>query len=171
MPDFAPPVPLSHEHQLDAFDCGSDAQSEWLRRYARQAQGSGTSRIYVVTRPGSRSVVGYYALAAGSVEPAAAPDRLTKGAGRYDVPVVLMTRLNVDRTAQGLGLGRSLVVDALARVVQAAEVIGVRALLIHAESENARQFYLHLAEFESSPTDPLHLVLLMKDLRAALALV
>jgi GNAT superfamily N-acetyltransferase len=171
VPDFTSPVPLSDEHELDAFDCGSDAQSEWLRRYARQAQAAGTSRIYVATRPGPLAVVGYYALAAGSVEPADAPDRLLKGAGRYPVPVVLMARLGVDRTAQGLGLGQSLVIDALSRIVQAADVIGVRALLVHAESEEARQFYLHLAEFESSPTDPLHLMLLMKDLRAALSAI
>ena len=169
VPGFASPVPLTGEHELDGFDCGSDAQSDWLRRYARQAQAAGTSRVYVVTLPGSKTVVGYYALAAGSVEPTDAPDRLFKGAGRYPAPVVLMTRLGVDRTAQGLGLGRSLVIDALSRVVQAADVIGVRALLIHAESEKARQFYLRLAEFESSPTDPLHLILLMKDLRAALS--
>jgi GNAT superfamily N-acetyltransferase len=114
-------------------------------------------------------VVGYYALAAGAVEPEQAPLRLLHGAGRYPVPVVILTRLGVDKTAQGRGLGRSLLVEALQRVVQAAEVIGVRALLIHCESEAAKAFYLRVAEFEESPTNPLHLILLMKDLRKALS--
>lgn len=153
---------------LDNFDCGSLAQSDWLRRYARQAQAAGASRVYVSVRTNTQGVVGYYALAAGSVEPADAPDRLLKGTGRYPVPVVLMIRLGVDNTAQGLGLGRSLVIDALPRIAEAAKVIGVRALLIHAESEKARDFCLHIGDFEPSPTDPLHLLLLMKDLRAAI---
>jgi GNAT superfamily N-acetyltransferase len=169
VPEFATPVPLDKGHVLDRFECGSVAQSDWLRRYARQAQAVGTSRVYVSVRIDSQGVVGYYALAAGSVEPADAPDRLLKGSGRYPVPVVLMTRLGVDNTAQGLGLGRALVLDALPRIVAAADLIGVRALLIHAESERARDFYLHIGEFEPSPTHPLHLLLLIKDLRASIA--
>ncbi len=167
MPGFASPVALGPEHALDAFDCGSPAQSEWLARYALQAQAAGTARVYVSVRTGTYSVVGYYALAAASVEPNDAPGRTTRGAGRYPIPVVLLARLGVDKSAQGMGLGRALVTDALRRTLQASEVIGVRALLIHAESEAAKRFYTHLGEFEESPTDPLHLILLMKDLRAA----
>lgn len=133
-----------------------------------QAQSAGTSRVYVTTAAGSPIVLGYYALAAGSVEPAEASDRLRKGTGRHPIPVVLLTRLGVDVRAQSLGLGAALVRDALLRVAAAADVIGVRALLIHAESDRARAFYEHIAEFERSPTDPLHLILLMKDLRRAL---
>jgi len=107
-------------------------------------------------------------LAAGSVAPAQAPVRLGQGAGRYHQPVVILTRLGVDLSVQGMGLGRALVVDALRRVAAAGEVIGVRALLIHCEHDKARDFYLRLAKFEPSPTDPLHLFLLMKDLRKAL---
>jgi predicted N-acetyltransferase YhbS len=92
-----------------------------------------------------------------------------RGAGRYHQPVVILTRLGVDRTVQGVGLGRALVVDALRRIATASEVIGVRALLIHCESDAARDFYLRLAKFEPSPTDQMHLLLLMKDLRRALA--
>lgn len=153
---------------MTTFDCGSRAQTEWLRRYALQAQSAGTSRVYVTTAAGSPIVQGYYALAAGSVEPAEAPDRLGKGTGHHPIPVVILTRLGVDLRAQGLGLGGALVRDALVRVAAAADVIGVRALLIHAESDRARAFYEHVAEFEPSATDPLHLVLLMKDLRRAL---
>ncbi|HEX8005431.1 MAG TPA: GNAT family N-acetyltransferase [Trebonia sp.] len=113
-------------------------------------------------------VLGYYTLAAGSVAPAAAPQRLAQGAGRYHQPVVILTRLGVDLSCQGLGLGRALAADALRRVAAASEVIGVRALLIHCENDAARGFYLRLAKVDASPTDPLHLFLLMKDLRKAL---
>ncbi len=168
MPQIAPVVPLTAAHDTTTFDCGSRAQTEWLRRYALQAQSAGTSRVYVTTAPVSPVVLGYYALAAGSVEPAEAPDRLQKGTSRHSIPVVLLTRLGVDVRAQRLGLGAALVRDALLRVAAAADVIGVRALLIHAESDRARGFYEHLGEFERSPTDPLHLILLMKDLRRSL---
>lgn len=167
---FAPAVPIAKPHLLEGFDCGSIAQSDWLVRHALTAHQSGSSRVYVVVdndaEPGR--VVGYYALAAGSVAPAHVPVRLTQGAGRYNQPVVILTRLGVDRSCQGAGLGRALVVDALRRVATAAEVIGVRAVLIHCEGDAARDFYLRLAKFEASPTDPMHLFLLMKDLRKAL---
>jgi GNAT superfamily N-acetyltransferase len=167
---FSPVDPLARTHVVARFDCGSAAQSEWLVRHALQAQQSGTSRVYVVseeTDEGHR-VVGYYALAAGSVAPESVPQRLAQGAGRYHQPVVILTRLGVDLSCQGLGLGRALVVDALRRVAAASEVIGVRALLIHWANDAARDFYLRLAKFDASPTDPLHLFLLMKDLRKAL---
>lgn len=163
--------PLSAEHVVAGFDCGSVAQSEWLVQHALQAHRAGLSRVYVVRgldQPDGR-VVGYYALTAGSVAPAAASRRMMQGAGRYHQPVVILTRLGVDRAAQGAGLGRALVVDALRRIAAASEVIGVRALLIHCESEAARDFYLRLAKFDPSPTDPMHLLLMMKDLRRALA--
>jgi ribosomal protein S18 acetylase RimI-like enzyme len=182
---FGPVEPLRADHLVDGFDCGSRAQSDWLTRHALQAHRSGNSRVYVVTSAASSAdaadaadaaddaddgrVLGYYALAAGSVSPAQAPARLTRGAGRYHQPVVILTRLGVSIDAQGSGLGRALVVDALRRVAQAGEVIGVRALLIHCENESARRFYLRLASFEPSPTDALHLFLLMKDLRRALS--
>lgn len=180
---FGPVEPLRADHRVEGFDCGSTAQSHWLTRHALQAHRSGLSRVYVVTpatkagadrRDGSEgangnTVVGYYALAAGSVSPAQVPSRLTRGAGRYHQPVVILTRLGVSVDVQGGGLGRALVVNALRRVAEAGEVIGVRALLIHCEGESARQFYLRLARFESSPSDPLHLHLPMKDLRRALS--
>jgi hypothetical protein len=166
--DFAPAVPLAPDHAVEEFDCGAQAETDWLRRSARVAEAAGTARTYIVTREGSSRVVGYYALAASKVEPAKAPARLLKGAGRTDVPVVLLARLGVDITAQGCGLGRRLVFDALLRVVSASKIIGARALLIDAETEQAKQFYLHIGEFEESPVNPLQLCLLMKDLRRAL---
>jgi len=168
---FGAVEPLSAEHVVAGFDCGSTAQSEWLVQHALQAHRAGLSRVYVVRgldQP-ERRVVGYYALAAGSVAPADASRRMMQGAGRYHQPVVILTRLGVDRGTQGAGLGRALVVDALRRIAAASEVIGVRALLIHCESDTARDFYLRLAKFDPSPTDPMHLLLMMKDLRRALA--
>lgn len=161
---------LSAVHVVAGFDCGSAAQSAWLVEHALQAHRAGGSRVYVVrdTDHPDQRVVGYYALAAGSVAPADASRRLMRGAGRYHQPVVVLTRLGVDRSAQGAGLGRALVVDALRRVAAASEVIGVRAMLIHCETDTARDFYLRLAKFEASPTDPMHLLLLLKDLRRTL---
>ena len=164
---LSPVAPVTRDDDLDGFDCGSPAQSEWLTRHALQAHASGGCRVYVVRDMGSGKVVGYYALAAGSVTPGEAPARLLKGAGRHAQPVVILARLGVDRAAQGIGLGRALVVDAFRRVVRVADQIGVRAMLIHCESKTTRAFYLRLAAFEQSPSDPLHLLLLMKDLRRA----
>jgi GNAT superfamily N-acetyltransferase len=160
--------PINAKHQTDEFDCGSAAQTDWLRKHALQAHQAGTSRVYVVCRSGTRRVVGYHALAAGSVERESAPRRVQRGTGHHPIPVILLTRLGVDFEEQGQGLGKALVKDALQRAAAVGHEVGVRAVLLHAESDEARDFYLHLAEFESSPTDPLHLFLLMKDLKATI---
>lgn len=160
--------PLTADHQTEEFDCGSTAQTEWLRKHALQAHQAGTSRVFVVCRTDTRRVVGYHALAAGSVEREATPEPVRRGTGQHPIPVILLTRLGVDLAEQGHRLGKALVKDALQRAAAAGHEIGVRAVLIHAESDAARDFYLHLAEFESSMTDPLHLFLLMKDLRASI---
>jgi GNAT superfamily N-acetyltransferase len=166
---YAPIELLNPDHDLSAFDCGSDAQTEWLRERAIQAQQADTARIHVACLAGSTRVVGYYALAAGSVSHEDAPACLAKGAGRYPVPVVILTRLGVDLDEQGRGLGGALVRDALLQTAWIADRMGVRALLIHAEDERAAAFYRHLTPaFEPSPTDPLHLLLLLKDLRRAI---
>ncbi len=110
-------------------------------------------------------MVGYYALAAASVERAQAPARVSKGLDRHPIPVILLTRLAVDRTQQGKGLGAALLKDALHRSVSASAEIGARAVLVHAKDEEARAFYEHF-DVEPSPTDSLHLFLLMKDVRA-----
>jgi GNAT superfamily N-acetyltransferase len=155
-------------HEVTGFDCGSDAQTNWLRCVAATAQAARTAVVYVVTPTGEDRVVGYYALAAASVAHADAPERLTKGAGRSPIPVILLARLGVDVTAHGRGLGAALLKDAMIRAHQAASAIGARALLIHAESDEARSFYEHLAEFDPSPSDPLHLMMLMTDIEAIL---
>lgn len=160
--------PLAPTHQTDAFDCGSEAQTTWLRRHALQAHRSDTCKVYVVCRRSQSAVVGYYALAAESVTHEAAPPRVLKGAGRYPVPVILLTRLGVDLAERGRGLGSALVQDALRQAVAVSDRVGVRALLIHCESPHAAAFYRRIDPgFEQSPTDSLHLLLLMADLRAA----
>ncbi len=121
------PESLRPEHDVTEFDCGSEAQTTWLRRYALQAQRSDSARVYVVCRSGTRRVVGYYALAAGSVAHESASPRVAMGVGRYPIPLVVLTRLGVDLAEQGHGLGLSLVRDALLQTAAVAERVGVRA--------------------------------------------
>lgn len=162
--------PLARDHDVSTFDCGSEAQTLWLRDHGLQAHRSDTAKVYVVCSRDTRTVVGYYALASGSVLPQDAPPRMTKGTGRYPVPVLILTRLGVDLTEQGRGLGSALVRDALLQAASVAERVGVRALLIHAEGAHVVDFYRRIDPgFEPSPTDPLHVLLLMKDLRLAIA--
>jgi GNAT superfamily N-acetyltransferase len=110
--------------------------------------------------------VGYHSLAAGSVNKQDATERAAKGLPNYPIGVVLLARLAVDRREHGRGLGRALLKDALLRAVSAAEIVGVRAVLVHALNDEARRFYARF-DFEPSPFDPLHLMLLMKDIRAS----
>ncbi len=125
--------------------------------------------MFVVSFAGTRRVAGYYALAAGSVSQEGVPPRIARGIGRYPVPVVILARLGVDITAQGGGLGTALVRDALFQTAATAERVGVRALLIHAETDRAAAFYRGLdPAFEPLPSEPRHLVLLLKDLRKAI---
>ena len=150
MSRYQPPEPLAGRHQLTGFRCRSQEQSAWLLEMARQAHGSGTTRVFVVTEMDDPHVVAYYAWCMASVSIGDLPDRLRRGAGRYPQPVALLA-------------------DAITRVANLSEAIGCRALLVHAESEQARGFYEHLIpEWQRSPTDPLHLLLLLKDIRRTL---
>ena len=162
---FGQPVLLTADHRLDDFACGEAELEHWLKRFALANQGASTSRTFVVEADGA--VVGYYALAAGSVEFEDAPDRVKKGLGGYPIPVVLLARLAVHVDYQGQGLGRAFLKDAMVRTGSIGEHAGVRALLVHAMHQRAAAFY-QVFGFEPSPTDPLHLLLLMKDLRGYL---
>ena len=153
---------LQPAHQTAAFSCGSVELDTWLQRYAYSNQAAGAARTFVALR-GSQ-VVGYYALAAGSVERDEAPKRVAQGLARHPVPVVILARLAVDQSEQGRGLGAALLKDALKRVMAAADLIGVRALLVHAKGDDARAFYERF-DFQPSPVDPLQLFLLLKDIR------
>ena len=166
MSGYRPPEPLTSAHDTSGFECRSREQTEWLRRYARQSAASGTTRVYVVTEETEHAVVAYYAWCMAQIAVGDAPRRLAEGAGRYPQPVALLARLGVDRRHEGRGLGAALLKDALTRLVSLSADIGCRGLLVHAESAEASKFYLHLVpEFEASPTDDMHLMLLMKDIR------
>ena len=163
------PEPLAAAHVIDEFRCGSVEQTEWLRRFARQAASMGTTKVFVVTEAGSERVVAYYGWCMAQLAISEAPARLRKGAGRYPQPVALLARLGVDVDHEGRGLGAGLLTDVIARVAAMSDEIGCRGLLIHAESQTARDFYRHLVpEFEQSPTDELHLVLMIKDIKRTL---
>lgn len=161
------PVKLTPAHETDEFDCGVADLTGWLRRWAYGNQQAGNASTYIAAR--GQRVVGYCALATCGVEKTSAPDRIKKGGVPEQVPCLLLARLAVDVREQGTGLGRGLFVDALRRTVRVADEVGIRALLIHARDEEARDFYLHHGEFVESPTDSLHLLLLMKHARQMLA--
>ena len=166
---YQPPELLAARHQLAGFRCRSEEQTTWLVEVARQAHGTGTTRVFVVTEVDQLQVVAYYAWCMASVAIADLPERLRRGAGRYPQPIALLARLGVDQRHEGQGLGAALLLDVITRVASLSEAIGCRGLLVHAESEQARSFYEHLIpEFERSPTDPLHLLLLLKDIRRTL---
>ncbi|MGQ0568597.1 MAG: GNAT family N-acetyltransferase [Armatimonadota bacterium] len=161
MEQLAGVEPLTAAHDTSDFDCGKPELTDWLRRYALVNHRARTARVFVVHR--GRRVVGYYALAASSVERQEAPERVRKGLARHPIPVILLARLAVDQREQGKSLGAALLKDALTRAASAADEIGARAVLVHAKDEEARAFYERF-DFEPSPTDPLHLFLLTKDL-------
>lgn len=163
-PPLSPVEPLTSNHDLTQFDCGKASLTDWLRRFARMNQASGDTRTYVVHR--GSVVVGYYSLAPGSISRKEATARAGKSAPE-PIPIVLLARLAVDEREQGQGLGSALLKDALKRAYAGAEIIGGRAILVHAIDAEAAAFYRKYG-FESCPGLELHMMLLMKDLRASL---
>jgi len=161
---LASPQPINEHHQIGAFESGVPVLDDWLKRRARANQASGASRTYVVCE--ERRVVGYYALASGAVASETASSRLRRNMPD-PVPVVVLGRLAIERSFQKHGLGRALVRDAAMRVVQAAEVIGIRGILVHAISLDAKAFYLAVG-FEVSPLQPMTLMASLADLQATL---
>jgi predicted N-acetyltransferase YhbS len=161
---YSQPRPIHEDDDTSTFDSGERSLDEYLRTRALSNHVQGGSRCFVTCRDGR--VVGYYALASASVEHRDLAEKVRRNMPD-PVPVILLSRLAIDRKEQGSGLGKNLLRDAIARSVAAAEIVGVRALLVHALHDEARAFYLHF-DFEPSPTDPLHLLLLMKDARALL---
>ncbi|GJO44263.1 Acetyltransferase (GNAT) family protein [Mycobacterium marinum] len=158
------PRPISESDEVATFDSGETSLDEYLRRRALANHVQGASRCFVTCREGR--VAGFYALASSSVEHASAPGRVRRNMPD-PIPVILLSRLAVDRKDQGHGLGRQLLRDAIHRCIGVAEQVAVRAILVHALHDEARAFYGRYG-FEPSPTDPLHLLLTMKDARAHL---
>lgn len=161
------PVPLEARHDRSAFDCGVSALDNYLKKFALENQRSQSARTYVATR-GER-VVGYYTLSAGSARRDETPARVAKGLAAHPVPVILLARLAVDRAERGKGLGGGLLKDALLRVMQAADIVGCRAVMVHAKDDEAKAFYQRFG-FEESPTHPYRLFLLMKDIKSDLGI-
>jgi GNAT superfamily N-acetyltransferase len=160
-----PPELLAEHHRLESFSCGEDSLDDWLRRRARANQASGASRTYVVCE--NEIAIGYYVLASGAVTVDSAPGRFRRNMPS-PIPVAVLARLAVDRTWQGKGVGRALFRDAAFRVAQAADVIGIRGIVVHAISDEARNFYIALG-FDPSPQEPMTLMVTLKDVRAVLA--
>jgi GNAT superfamily N-acetyltransferase len=161
---YLAPRPLAATDAIDAFSCRSTEQTTWLHRHARQSVASNSTKVFVVADDVEGRVVAHYAWTMAQLRLDDAPSRLIAGAGRYPQPVALLARLGVDERHEGRGIGAALLADVVARLLLIGGAIGCRGLLIHAESDEARAFYLHLIpELEESPTDRLHLVLLMKD--------
>ena len=152
---------LQARHAVEAFDCGEDVLNRFLGRFALANQRARASRTYVALD--GDVVVGFHTLVVGEVSPEQAPERIRKGLARHPIPLMVLARLAVAVEHQGKGLGAALLKDAIGRTLAAAEIAGIRALAVHANDERAQGFYEHFG-FRPSPTDQLHLFVLLKDL-------
>lgn len=158
---------LRRDHAVEVFDCGQPALDRFLQRHAFQSQQANASQTYVALDGGE--IVGFHSLVVGQIEYGDAAERLTKGLARHPVPVMILARLAVAASRQGRGLGAGLLKDAMLRTTAAADIAGIRAFVVHAKDEAARRFYERF-DFQPSSTDPNHLFVLLKDVRAALGL-
>ncbi|RJP29990.1 MAG: N-acetyltransferase [Candidatus Omnitrophota bacterium] len=163
---FYPIEKLTAEHEVDSFDCGKEELNRFLKRFALMNQRSESSQTYIACLAGR--VVAYCSLTVGSVLHADAPERIKKGLPRYPIPVMILARLAVDDRYQGKGLGKALLKNALLRKAQAADIAGIRALLVHAKDEEAFAFYRYF-NFDPGPTDPYRLFLVMKEIKRLVA--
>jgi GNAT superfamily N-acetyltransferase len=155
---------LNRSHAVESFTCGQPDLDRFLIRHALRAQQANSSQTYVGLN--GSAVVGFYTIVAGEVHHADAPERVVKGMPRHPVPLLVLARLAVHINEQGRGIGAGLLLDALGRTLQVADVIGVRALAVHAKDDPAVAFYKHFG-FTPSPTDARHLFMIVKDIRLA----
>ena len=163
-PMLSAPQPLTDKHVLTGFDCGEPSLDDWLRRRAFKNQANGSSRTYVVCD--GEVVVGYYCLAAGAIGHSDAPSTVRRN--RPDpVPVLVLGRLAIHKDHHQMGIGTSLLNDAIRRALQAADIAGITALLVHALSDSARRFYRSRG-FIESPVKPMTLCLMLESVRKAL---
>ena len=158
------PAPLDGNHKTAEFDCGNDTLNDWLKKRALKNQENGASRTFVVYQ--DDRVVGYYALANGSVERIEAPKSIARNMPE-PIPIMVLGRLAVDLSMQGQRLGGSLLKDALLRTLKVAQEVGIRAVLVHAISEDAKRFYQAYG-FQVSPIDPMTLMLPIRHIGALL---
>jgi len=161
------PRPLDRRDARDGFRCGVASLDTWLVEHAPGADAAGSARTYVVVDEKQDRVVGYYALTVASLERDEATGRASKGMPHHPIPAMLLARLAVDESVQGDGVGATLLADAMERTLLVAQETGIRLLLVHAVNAEARSFYLHFG-FEASPSDPMNLQFLIKDIRATI---
>jgi len=154
------PCPITNQHDLDQFSCGVPGLDNWLKKRARLNERSHASRTYVLCD--DQRVIGYYALATGSLAANAAPGKIKRNMPD-PIPVMVLGRLAIDQEYQGKKLGDALLRDAILRILQAAEIAGIKAILVHAISEEARKFYLDRS-FVMSPSEPMTLVLPLESI-------
>ena len=159
---LSPVEKFRFDHDTEPFDCGHTELNRFLQRYAIVNQRAGMAQTYVVCR--GHRVVGYYGLAAGSMAHIDVPGRVGQGLARHRVPLMILARLAVDGREQGIGLDAALLKDAMLRTLQAADILGIRAIFVHAKDDNARRFYERF-DFRPGPTDPHHLYCLVKDIK------
>jgi GNAT superfamily N-acetyltransferase len=162
--EIGAPEHLTSAHDISTFDCGVPGLNDWLKKRALSNEESGASRTYVVCSAGK--VVGHYALASGGVALARAPGRVRRNMPD-PLPVMILGRLAVERSWQGRNIGKSLLRDAILRTLQAAEIGGIRAILVHAISEDVKRFYERYG-FSVSPVDPMTLMVTVADAKRAL---
>ncbi|MFH0725422.1 MAG: GNAT family N-acetyltransferase [Pseudomonadota bacterium] len=155
---------LQRVHEVEAFNCGQAELDRFLIRHALQAQQMNSSQTYVGLS--GETVIGFYTIVAGEARHADAPVRVVKGMPRHPIPLLVLARLAVHSEWQGRGIGAGLLLDALGRTSRAADIVGARALAVHAKDDSAAAFYLHFG-FMPSPTDKRHLFMLINDIRAA----
>jgi GNAT superfamily N-acetyltransferase len=160
MADITPPEKLTPAHNIAEFACSEPSLDDWLKKHALANEASGASRTYVVSA-GGRRVVGYYALATGAVNAAEATGKVRRNCPD-PIPVMVLSRLAVDEECDGKGVGSGLLKDAVLRVIQASEIVGIRAILVHAISEDAKKFYERKG-FAASPLNPMTLMISLKD--------
>lgn len=156
--------PLQASHRLDGFDCGEGSLNRFLVRFAWVNQRANASRTYVALD--GEEIVGFHTLVVGEVRPEQAPERIRKGLANHPIPIMVLARLAVASKHQGKGLGAGLLKDAIGRTLAAAEIAGIRTLMVHAKDEQAQAFYAHFG-FRPSPSDALHLFVLLKDLQTS----
>jgi predicted N-acetyltransferase YhbS len=159
---FLAPQPLADHHPLDDFNSGVASLDDWLKRRSRANQASGATRTFVAMD--GDSIAGYYALASGAVSTGSATGRFRRNMPE-PIPVVVLARLAVDAAHHGKGLGRALFRDSALRVLNAADSIGIRGVIVHAISDDAKSFYLAIG-FDPSPLDAMTLMITLADIRA-----
>lgn len=164
MINLQPPCPLDQSHKLEEFSCGIASLDRWLKTKARHNENARASRTYVLCDD-NNNVIGYYALATGSISPNQAPRKVKRNMPN-PIPVMVLGRLAIDQTHQGKGLGDALLRDAILRILQAAEIAGIKAIVVHAISEQAKQYYAERS-FIESPADPMTMILPLDSIQTA----